>query len=53
MEAAIAAPVLVPDLDEDEETEVDDAVTEQDKINEDTARGVDNVVGLSPLASSE
>lgn len=44
MEAAIAAPSYVPTLSEDDG--VDEAVTEVDRENDDTARGVDSRVEL-------
>jgi hypothetical protein len=44
MEAAIAAPGYVPALSEDDG--VDEAVTEVDRENDDTARGVDSRVEL-------
>jgi len=53
MEAAIAAHILVPDLDENAESEVDDAVTEEDHEKEETERGVDNVVPLLDLRALE
>jgi len=48
MEAAIAAPVTVPDLVGD--AEIDEAATEQDHDAEDTARGFEGDLGLPDLA---
>ena len=48
MEAAIAAPVTVPDLVGD--AEIDEAATEQDHDAEDTTRGFEGDLGLPDLA---